>query len=98
MRAEDYLRGAPVRTHWIGSIWFCIRFDKKKFYAYEQQYIHTTLHATGIRSHLDYASSAWCLYKIGDIEDIEKVQKRPTKLVIELKHLIETAESSYIKI
>ena len=29
----------------------------------------------------------WCPYKIGDIEDIEKVQKRATKLVIELKHL-----------
>jgi len=43
-----------------------------------------------VRSHLDYASSVWCPYKTGDIEvleDIEKVQKRATKLVIELKHL-----------
>jgi len=39
------------------------------------------------RPHLDYASSVWCPYEIGDIEDIEKVQKRATELVIELKHL-----------
>ena len=30
---------------------------------------------------------AWS-YKKGDIEDIEKVQKRATKLVISLKHLL----------
>jgi len=23
--------------------------------------------------HLDYASSVWCPYKVGDVEDIEKV-------------------------
>jgi len=33
------------------------------------------------------SSSVWCPYEIGDNGDIEKVQKRATKRVIELKHL-----------
>ena len=34
-----------------------------------------------------YANAVWCPYKIGYIEVIEKVQKRVTKLVIQLKKL-----------
>jgi len=49
--------------------------------------IFIQLYTSLVRPHLDYASSVWCPYKIGNIEDIEKVQKRATKLVIELKHL-----------
>jgi len=30
--------------------------------------------------------SVWCLFKIGDIKEIEKIQKRDTKLVIKLKN------------
>ena len=40
-----------------------------------------------VRPHLEYANSVWCPYKKGDIEDVEKVQKRAAKLVISLKHL-----------
>ena len=40
-----------------------------------------------VRPHLEYANSVWCPYKKGDIELVEKVQKRATKLVISLKHL-----------
>ena len=40
-----------------------------------------------IRPHLDYASSVWCPHKMGDIKNVEKVQKRATKLIIELKNL-----------
>ena len=28
-----------------------------------------------VRPHLEYAHSVWCPYKMGDIKDIEKVQK-----------------------
>ena len=38
-----------------------------------------------VRPHLEYANSVWCPYKIGDIKEIEKVQKRATKLIINLK-------------
>ena len=40
-----------------------------------------------VRPHVEYANSIWSPYKKGDIEAIEKVQKRATKLVISLKKL-----------
>ena len=39
-----------------------------------------------IRTHVEYANSVWCPFKIGDIKEIEKIQKRATKLVIKLKN------------
>ena len=38
-----------------------------------------------VRSRLDYCSSVWTPYRKGDIEDLEKVQKRATRLLPELK-------------
>ena len=38
-----------------------------------------------VRPHLEYANSVWCPYKLGDIKEIEKVQKRATKLIINFK-------------
>jgi len=40
-----------------------------------------------VRPHLEHANSVWCPYKQGDIEIIEKVQKRATKRIISLKKL-----------
>jgi len=36
-------------------------------------------------THVKFANSLWCPFKLGDIE-IEKIQKRATKLIIKLKH------------
>jgi len=38
-----------------------------------------------VRPHLEYAHSVWCPHKKGDITEIEKVQKRATKLIISFK-------------
>ena len=40
-----------------------------------------------VRPHLEYANSVWSPYKKSDIEQIEKIQKRATKLVITLRKL-----------
>ena len=40
-----------------------------------------------VRSHLEYASSVWNPYKVSLISDLEKVQKRATKMVSECRHL-----------
>ena len=40
-----------------------------------------------VRPHVEYANLIWSPYKKGDIETIEKVQKRATKLVISLNLL-----------
>ena len=39
------------------------------------------LYKAMVRPHLKYSNSVWCPFKKGDIENIEKVQKRATKLV-----------------
>ena len=40
-----------------------------------------------VRSHLEYCHSVWNPYKVGLISDIEKVQKRATKLVNNCKKM-----------
>jgi len=40
------------------------------------------LYKAMVRPYVEYANSIWSPYKKGDIEAIEKVQKRATKLVI----------------
>jgi len=34
------------------------------------------------KSHVEFANSVWCPFKLGDIKEIEKIQKRATKLII----------------
>jgi len=45
------------------------------------------LYKSMVRSHLDYCSSVWVPYKKGDIELLEKVQKRATKLIPKIKNM-----------
>jgi len=45
------------------------------------------LYKATVRPHLEYANYVRCPFKKGDIENIEKVQKRATKLIISLKKL-----------
>jgi len=44
------------------------------------------LYKSMVRPHVEFANSVWCPYKIGDLNEIEKIQKRATKLVIKLKN------------
>ena len=39
------------------------------------------MYTTYVRPHLEYCASTWNPYLVRDIEDLEKVQKRATKLV-----------------
>jgi len=45
------------------------------------------LYKAMVRPHLEYSNSVWCPFKKGDIENIEKLQKRATKLIISFKKL-----------
>ena len=40
-----------------------------------------------VRSLFDYCVPVWVPYKKGDIEVLEKVQKKATKIILEIKHL-----------
>jgi len=48
------------------------------------------LYKSLVRPHHEYVNSVWSPYKKGDVEVIEKVQKRATKLVILFKKLLYT--------
>ena len=45
------------------------------------------LYKSMVRPHLECANSVWCPYKQGDIKELEKIQKRATNLVINLKKI-----------
>ena len=46
------------------------------------------LYRSIVRSLLDYCVSVWVPYKKGDIEVLEKVQKKATKIIPEIRHLL----------
>ena len=60
----------------------------------KRNFINMDMHTFGllykslVRTHVEHAVSVWCPYKKGDIEEIEKIQKRATKLIISLKKFI----------
>ena len=59
----------------------------KRNFKYLNIQCFTLLYNSMVRSHLDYCSSVWNPYHKGDIEAVEKVQKRATtKILPELKH------------
>jgi len=45
---------------------------------------HTSilLYKVMVHPHVEFANFVWCLFKLGDIKEIEKIQKRATKLLI----------------
>ena len=45
------------------------------------------LYTSMVRSRHDYCSTVWAPYRKGDIEALEKVQKRATKILPGLKNL-----------
>jgi len=45
------------------------------------------IYKTMVRSHIDYCSSVWAPYNTGDIEALEKVQRKTTKILPALRHL-----------
>ena len=40
-----------------------------------------------VRSHLEYANSVWAPHRVMDIENLERVQKRATKMIYNLKKM-----------
>jgi ribonuclease P/MRP protein subunit RPP40 len=51
----------------------------------------TLLYKSVVRSHLDYCNSVWTPYKKGDIEALEKVQRKATKILPALKNMTYSA-------
>jgi len=58
----------------------------KRNFIYMDDHTFILLYKAMVHPHIEFANSVWCPYKLGDIEEIEKVQKRATKLIIKLKN------------
>jgi hypothetical protein len=51
-----------------------------------------------VRSHIEYCSSVWNPYKVGIIDDLEKVQKRATKMIKECKKMSYTERLMFLQL
>jgi len=58
----------------------------KRNFIYMDESSFILLYKSMVRPHLEYANSVWCPYKQGDIKELEKIQKRATKLVQKLPY------------
>ena len=56
------------------------------------------LYKSLVRSHLEYAVQAWCPYRKGDIEMLERVQMRATKMIHGLRGKSYTQRLMYLKL
>jgi len=69
----------------INKVYSILGIIKRNF-IYMDEHTFILLYKSLVRPHVEFANSVWCPYKIGDLIEIEKIQKRATKLVIKLKN------------
>ncbi|CAF1083863.1 unnamed protein product [Brachionus calyciflorus] len=59
----------------------------KKSFKYHRPEVIKLLYTSLVRPNLEYAISSWCPHLEKDINELEKVQRRATKLIPELQNL-----------
>jgi len=58
----------------------------KRNFIYMDEDTFILLYKSMLCPHVEFANLVWCPYKVGDLQEIEKIQKRAIKLVIKLKN------------
>ena len=54
---------------------------------YKEKELIIPLHKTIVRPHLEYCIQAWRLYRKKDIDVLQKVQRRATKMIRRLRNI-----------
>ena len=54
----------------------------KRNFIYMDEHTFILLYKSMVRPHVEFGNSVWCPFKLRDIEEIEKIKKRATKLII----------------
>jgi len=79
-----------IRDHILEKInkaYSVLGIIKKKF-IYIDETTFILLYKSMVRPHVEFANSLWCPFTQGNISEIEKIQKRATKLIIKQKKTI----------
>ena len=87
LRPRHYSLTLSVKISSITERYFVTRLLFKDVYWRLTIPTFILLYISIARSHLDYCSSVWAPYRKGDIEALEKVPKRATKILLGLKNL-----------
>ena len=72
-----------VRLIWLTKMVGVI----KRNFKYLSKSSFVLVYKSLVRCHLDYCNSVWTPYRKSDIETLEKVQKKATKILPKIKHL-----------
>jgi len=70
----------------------------KRNFKYMDKETFVNLYKALVRSHLEYASSVWSPHAIVQIEEVEKMQKRATKLVHDCNRLSYSDRLKYLNL
>jgi len=54
---------------------------------YMDEHTFVLLYKSMVRPHVEFANSVWCLFKLGNIHEINKIQKRATKLILKTNRI-----------
>ena len=68
----------------INKAYSVLRIIKQNF-IYMDEHTFILLYKSMVCPHVEFGNSVWCPFKVGDIKEIEKIQKRATQLIISLK-------------
>jgi len=83
---RDHISEKKINKAYSVLYWVSSKALKEILHIYTDEHTFISHYKSMMCPHVEYANSVWCPFKIGDIKQIEKIQKRATKFVIKMKN------------